>query len=50
SNFMAFPKSVKRGILEWILNAKKAETRLKRIEETAKLASENRRANQYVKK
>ena len=50
SNFMAFPNSVKRGILEWILNAKKAETRIKRIEETAKLASENRRANQYVKK
>ncbi|WP_420386392.1 YdeI/OmpD-associated family protein [Roseivirga sp.] len=42
-----FPRSVKRSILEWILNAKKAETRAKRIEETAQLASENIRANQY---
>lgn len=30
-NFEAFPRSVKRGILEWILNAKKTETRQKRI-------------------
>uniref|UniRef100_UPI0040475B80 YdeI/OmpD-associated family protein n=1 Tax=Roseivirga sp. TaxID=1964215 RepID=UPI0040475B80 len=33
-----FPKSVKRGILEWILNAKKAETRHKRIQETVSMA------------
>lgn len=45
--FDAFPRSVKRGILEWILNAKKPETRAKRIEETARLASENERANQW---
>jgi uncharacterized protein YdeI (YjbR/CyaY-like superfamily) len=45
--FMAFPRSVKRGILEWILNAKQAETRLKRIEETVRLAENNERANQY---
>lgn len=50
SNFIGFPKSVKRGILEWILNAKKEETRMKRVEETARLAAENVRANQYVKK
>jgi uncharacterized protein YdeI (YjbR/CyaY-like superfamily) len=43
----AFPRSVKRGILEWILNAKKPETRAKRIEETATLANENKRANQW---
>jgi uncharacterized protein YdeI (YjbR/CyaY-like superfamily) len=45
-NFEAFPRSVKRAILEWISSAKKPETRAKRIEETARLAAENRRANQ----
>jgi uncharacterized protein YdeI (YjbR/CyaY-like superfamily) len=45
--FEAFPRSVKRGILEWILNAKKGETRAKRIAETAKLAEVNQRANQW---
>lgn len=49
SNFEAFPKSVKRGILERILNAKKPETRAARIEETARLAQENVRANQRRK-
>jgi len=44
-----FPKSTKRGILEWIFNAKKTATRLKRINETVKLAKENIRANQYRK-
>ena len=33
-----FPPSAKRGILEWILNAKKPETRLKRIQQTVELA------------
>ena len=47
ANFDAFPRSVKRGILEWILQAKKPETRAKRVEETARLAAENRRANQW---
>ena len=45
--FEAFPRSVKRGILEWLLNAKKPETRQKRIEETVTLAARNLRANQY---
>lgn len=49
TNFNAFPKSAKRGILEWILNAKLPETRAKRIEETARLAGENIRANQWRK-
>lgn len=47
AHWEAFPKSVKRGILEWILNAKKPETRQKRIEETVALAALNQRANQY---
>ena len=42
-----FPRSVKRGILEWIGNAKKPETRAKRVDETARLAAENKRANQW---
>jgi uncharacterized protein YdeI (YjbR/CyaY-like superfamily) len=46
-NFEAFPRSIKRGILEWISTAKKAETRAKRIEETARLAQDNIRANQW---
>lgn len=46
-NFAAFPRSVKRGILEWISNAKKPETRAKRVDETARLAAENKRANQW---
>lgn len=46
-NFEAFPRSVKRGILEWIASAKKPETRAKRIVETAQLAAQNLRANQW---
>lgn len=47
THFDAFPRSVKRGILEWILVAKKPETRAARIAETARLASVNERANQW---
>jgi uncharacterized protein YdeI (YjbR/CyaY-like superfamily) len=48
-HFNAFPKSAKRGILEWILNAKTDVTRQKRVNETALLANDNIRANQYRK-
>ena len=47
--FDAFPRSVKRGILEWISNAKREGTRKKRIDETAQLAQRNERANQWRK-
>jgi uncharacterized protein YdeI (YjbR/CyaY-like superfamily) len=47
TNFAAFPRSIRRGILEWIKQAKRAETRARRIAETARLASQNRRANQF---
>lgn len=43
----AFPPSTRRGILEWILNAKREATRAARIEETARLAQQNKRANQW---
>jgi uncharacterized protein YdeI (YjbR/CyaY-like superfamily) len=46
-NWQKFPRSVKRGILEWIHNAKKEETKIKRISETVNLAKQNIRANQY---
>ena len=45
--FDAFPRSVKRGILEWIAHAKRPETRAKRIRETAELAEQNIRAHQW---
>jgi uncharacterized protein YdeI (YjbR/CyaY-like superfamily) len=45
--FDKFPRSSKRNILEWIMNAKRPETRQARIEETVKLATENIKANHY---
>ncbi len=47
--FEAFPRSVKRSILEWITAAKTPETRARRIAETARLAAQNQRANQWRK-
>lgn len=46
-NWERFPRSTKRGILEWILNAKRPDTRQKRIQETVSLAEKNIRANQF---
>ncbi len=47
NHWAAFLASTRRGILEWILNAKTAITRAKRIAETAHLVGENKRANQW---
>jgi uncharacterized protein YdeI (YjbR/CyaY-like superfamily) len=47
AHYEAFPRSVKRGVLEWILNAKTPATRQKRVTETAEKAALNLRANQY---
>lgn len=44
-NWNKFPRSSRRGILEWILNAKRTETRAKRIKETVSMAAENKKAN-----
>jgi uncharacterized protein YdeI (YjbR/CyaY-like superfamily) len=49
ANFAAFPRSVQRGILEWIVQAKRAETRSARIRTTAEMAQRNERANQWRK-
>jgi uncharacterized protein YdeI (YjbR/CyaY-like superfamily) len=46
-HFNAFPRSVRRAILEWIASAKKAETRSKRIAETVSAAAKDIRANQW---
>ncbi len=45
-----FSRSVRRGILEWIFNAKRPETRAKRIIETASRAAQNQAANQWPRK
>jgi uncharacterized protein YdeI (YjbR/CyaY-like superfamily) len=45
--FEAFPRSVKRGILEWIIQARKPETRARRVADTVRLAADNKRANQW---
>jgi uncharacterized protein YdeI (YjbR/CyaY-like superfamily) len=45
----AFPRSVRRGVLEWIVNAKRPETRAARIAETARLSVENVRPLQWRK-
>lgn len=50
ANWDQFPPSARRAILDWISQAKRAETRLKRIEETATLADRNERANQWEKR
>ena len=42
-----FPRSAKRGILEWISLAKKPETRAQRIQTTVDEAALGRRANQW---
>ena len=43
----AFPPSARRGILEWIVQAKREPTRAKRVDETARLAASGERANQW---
>lgn len=47
AHFAAFPRSSQRLILEWIASARRAETRAARIDETARLAADNIRANHY---
>ncbi len=46
-NFDAFPRWVKRAILEWVTTAKRQATRARRIEETAQLAHVNERPKQW---
>lgn len=46
-HFQSFPPSARKGILEWLMNAKRSETRSRRIQEIVTLAEKNIRANQY---
>lgn len=48
--FEALPPSARRGILEWIVQAKTAPTRAKRVVETARLAQRGERANQWPRR
>jgi uncharacterized protein YdeI (YjbR/CyaY-like superfamily) len=48
--FAAFPPSARRGILEWVAAAKTPQTRERRIVETARLAQQNLRANQWPRR
>ncbi len=50
TNYEAFPRGARKNILTWIGTARTTETRSKRIDETVRLAAENRRANQYERK
>jgi uncharacterized protein YdeI (YjbR/CyaY-like superfamily) len=49
-HFDAFPRSARRALLEWIVQAKRPETRHRRIEETAIRAQRNERANEWTPK
>lgn len=46
----AFPRSVRRGVLEWLVQAKRPETRARRVRETAEKAARGERANQWKPK
>ncbi len=46
-NFNAFPRTAKRVILEWISNARRPETRAKRVAEAVEKAARNIRANEW---
>ena len=48
TNWETFPRSARRGILEWIVQAKRPETRARRVEETAAKAALGQRANAWV--
>ena len=50
AHFDAFPRSAKRGMLEWLLTAKTPTTRAKRIADIVTKAGRNERANQYTPK
>lgn len=47
AHFDAFSRSARRGLLEWIVQAKRPETRAQRIDQTARCAAENRVANAW---
>jgi uncharacterized protein YdeI (YjbR/CyaY-like superfamily) len=48
--FDAFPPSARRNILQWIVLARRPETRARRIAEAAELAARGERANEWKPK
>ena len=50
AQFAAFPPGVRKQILQWIAQAKRPDTRASRVEETARLAKDGIRANQWTPK
>lgn len=49
-NWEDFPRSAKRSALEWIVQAKRPETRARRVIDTADKAARDERANQWQPK
>lgn len=47
ANWDGFPGSTKRAILEWIITVKRPPTHASRVAETARLAAQGIRANQW---
>ncbi len=45
--FLSLSKSVRKAMLQWVVLAKRPETRQKRIDEIAELASQNRKPKQF---
>lgn len=43
----AFPPSARRGILEWVVQARRPDTRARRVAEVAEKAGRGERANQW---
>ena len=43
----AFPRSVRRGVLEWIAQARRPGTRARRVAETAEKPARGERADQW---
>eukprot|EP00898_Chlorokybus_atmophyticus_P007320 jgi/Chlat1/758/Chrsp104S01236 len=50
AHWNGFPRSARRGILEWIMQARLAETRRRRVEETAECAAKGERANRWPRR
>lgn len=48
ANFDALSKTLKRGVLEWVRQAKRPETRARRVAEAARMAAKNERFGQAV--
>ena len=46
AHWESFPRSVRRALLEWIVQAKRPETRARRVAEVAASAAQGERANQ----